>query len=186
MAKLPDKFEYDRLELLTPQVSEGTSKSRRNLVVSSFIVVAIYLLDKSLLDLNVFGLRLAGANPEKVLLFAIGLILFWGILFCINGSKDAALNKERRYLLSQDEKLQLAAIERSLSTMGNIKEGNPHMTRKNELERELKTHLDQLERIKSAKRLSITAFVIENALPFILAGMAIYCLSRNILSVLGD
>ena len=184
MAKLPDKFEYDRLELLTPLVSEGTSKSRRNLVVGSFIIVAIYLLDKSLLDLNVFGLRLEGANPIKVLLFAFGIILFWGALFCINGSKDAALNKERRHLLTKDEKIQLTAIDRNLSTMGNIEEGNPHFERISELKRERQKHLDQIERIRSARRLSIAAFMIENVVPFILAGTAIYFLTANLLVVL--
>lgn len=99
MPPLPESYEKDFLELLKPFVSEEQKKSRRNVLVSSFTVMSIYLLGKSLTELNVFGLHLGGGNKYAVLILAALLLIYWLVMYLAYSKRDDEIQKEQQYLL---------------------------------------------------------------------------------------
>ena len=117
--KLPENFETEYFSLLTPVVTDGTLKNRRNLLVAAFSISLIYFLGKSLSEISFLGIKLDGADGKATLIAAFILIFFWFVMFCIHASKDAQINKERRHLLIQHtEKLKTSLDLRSLGSLG--------------------------------------------------------------------
>ena len=106
MAQLPESHERDYLELLKPYVSEEHKKSRRNVVVTSFVILSIYLLGISLTEIRIFGIDLNGSNKFTVLALALLLIIYWLAIYLAYARRDLEIQKEQeRLLLSSVEKV---------------------------------------------------------------------------------
>ena len=102
MAQLPESHERDFLELLKPYVSEEQKRSRRNTIVSSFIVLGIYVLGKSLTDIRVFGVDLHGSNKYIVLVLAICMIIYWLVMYVAYSQRDNVIQSEQEHLLQNN------------------------------------------------------------------------------------
>lgn len=105
MSQLPESHERDYLEQLKPYISEETKKFRRNTVVSSFIILSVYFLGKSLTEIKVAGLNLLGSNNDSVLIIAIVMITFWLIMYLIYHRRDLEIQKEQQHLLMKHVEL---------------------------------------------------------------------------------
>ncbi|MDD5471026.1 MAG: hypothetical protein PHP05_03840 [Sideroxydans sp.] len=99
MPQLPESYEKDYLELLKPFTSEEQKKTRRNVLASSFTVICIYSLDKSLTELNVFGLHLGDSNDYAVLVIAILLTTYWLVMYLAYSKRDDEIQKEQQHQL---------------------------------------------------------------------------------------
>lgn len=180
MHQLPESFEKEYWDLMIPIATEETTRSKRNLSISSFIIIAIYLLDKSLTDLRVLGLNLEGTSNVAVLYLAIALIIFWLLLFIASAFKDAELNKERRHLL----KSVIAKIEESKNhyelKYSERDDSHPNKQTMKSIQREYQKYLDQLDRTKNARLLSVSTFYVTNCLPILLSLASLVYLFRDI------
>lgn len=182
MAKLPESFEKDYVDLLTPVVSDGTTKNRRNLVVASFIISVIYLLDKSLTELSVFGLDLDGSDSTTLLAIAVVLILFWAGMFIAHAVKDAGINRERKHLLE----IHVNKLKKQFGRYVREREENtpdPLKVRESSIEticNQLNRYTRQQTRILSARIISKVAGIVDYGIPIVLAVIAILFLGVDI------
>lgn len=181
--KLPENFEKEYFSLLTPVVTDGTVKNRRNLLVSAFSVSLLYFLDKSLSELSILGIKLEGTDGKAILIAAFVLILFWFLMFCIHSTKDAQINKERRHLLIKYAEELKERLEYMTETYQNHEDGHPNKQQIGELEKEYNIFLQQKKRTGLANRLALGAFVIEYALPLIVGGWCLFQLVTDMFSV---
>jgi hypothetical protein len=99
-AELPKDFEIEYMSLIADFSSDDTKKLRRNLVVSSFIILSVNFLDLSLNDVKAFGLDLSSTHDNKVYIIALIMMVFWFILFFINHVKDHEAFKEKNHNLN--------------------------------------------------------------------------------------
>lgn len=97
MSQLPESHERDFLELLKPYASEEQKKSRRNIDVSSFVVLSIYFLGKSLTEIQVLGFNLHGSNHFLVLILASVLIAYWLIMYLVYFRRDSEIQKSKKH-----------------------------------------------------------------------------------------
>lgn len=134
MPQLPESFEKDYLDLLKPFVSEEQKKSRRNVLVTSFTVISIYLLGKSLAELNVFGLHLGDSNDYAILVLAALLITYWLAMYLAYLKRDDEIQKEQQHLLlNHVERIK----ERIVVLNKNIEENKSNDGLRNHYQREL-------------------------------------------------
>lgn len=96
MAVPRKEYEKGNLELLYDYHSEETKKHRRNLVVTSFIVISICYLELSLGDLTIFGLELSQGDSFKISLITFILINYWGLMFYLYYRQDWEIHSERK------------------------------------------------------------------------------------------
>src|SRR5690554_50065 len=156
-----------------PVVTDGTTKSRRNLLVSSFVIVALYVLGKSLSDLNVFGFSLEGSDKKTILYIAVALILFWMSVFSFNTAKDRDLNAERKLILD-DAVGRLKKYKDGLeSKYSNVEDNHPNKNTMRQAQVEYQRYTSQLDRTKRARALTALLHYIDLALPLVMALIAI-------------
>ncbi|MDH5434892.1 MAG: hypothetical protein OEY19_13190, partial [Gammaproteobacteria bacterium] len=67
--------------------------------VSSFIILSIYFLGKSLTDIKIAGLNLSGSNKDSISILAIIIIIFWLVMYLIYYRRDFEIQKEQLHLL---------------------------------------------------------------------------------------
>lgn len=173
--KLPDNFEKEYFTLLTPVVTDGTVKNRRNLLVSSFSISLLYVMGKPLSELSVLGIKLEGTDGTSILVAAFLMVLFWFLMFCIHASKDAQINKERRHLLLKHAEAVKNRLEFEKEIYSKFEDSHPNKRDIAKTEKEYDVFLQQKHRTKNATGLALVAFVIEYGLPLILGG---WCMSR--------
>ena len=124
MSQLPESHEKDYLEQLKPYISEETKKFRRNTVVSSFIILSVYFLGKSLTEIKVAGLNLLGSNNDSVLIIAMVMITFWLIMYLIYYRRDLEIQKEQQHLLMKHVELMKKRIDNFEERINNAIERN--------------------------------------------------------------
>lgn len=106
------------LQLLSPDISDTTLKNRRNLLASSFTVLATDYIGLSLNEVRVFGIDLNEGSNSRLLVVAISLILFWMLMYVLNGSRDALRIKAERSLFN-------AKIIEAKEGMQQLREARP-------------------------------------------------------------
>ena len=183
MQKLPDNYEKNFWDLLIPVVTEGTAKNRRNLIVISFIIISIYVLDKSLTDLRVFGLSIEGSNKGYVLVLAILLIAFWTFMFIGNYLKDLDINLERKHILNKNIESLKTSKERFEKKYSDVADDHPNKRTMKEIQREYSIYTAQLERTKRGRILTAILSGIEAVLPLLLSAVAICLLFLDLINV---
>lgn len=94
---LYDQKEF--LDLLQPWTSEETKRSRRALILISFIVISIWLLEIKITNVRLFGVDLSQSTEVPVLCIALSLLSFWAVMFQIHRVKDQETQYERARLL---------------------------------------------------------------------------------------
>ncbi len=90
LKKKNDLFDAKSLhELLYDHQSEDFKKSRRNLMVITFIIISAGVLGVDLTKLNILGLKLREIpNPSSIYLVGIVLIGYWLIMFEVYRKRD--------------------------------------------------------------------------------------------------
>ncbi|EIA1497222.1 hypothetical protein [Vibrio parahaemolyticus] len=177
MAQLPSNFEKDYLDLMQPIESDSTVKNRRNSLVASFAICSVYSLEKSVTDFRIFGLDLAGSNPETLLIIIVFVLLFWLLMFLTHSIKDYELNNEREALLLKH----VDYIERRISQVKPKVESNSHyQSELGQAQSQMNIFLDQKIRLKKATFLKKVTFIAEYSLPCILTIFAIVLLVHDI------
>lgn len=179
--KLPVNFEKDNFGLLTPVVTDGTIKNRRNLLVSSFSITLLYALDKSISSVKVLGIDLNGTSGETLILSAFLILLFWGVMFVIHALKDFNINKERKYLLIKEAERVKLRLDYAKENFESLPDSHPNFKEIAQHESEYNIFINQQIRTKKARVLSSISFVIEYSLPLILTGWCFYLLIVDIL-----
>jgi len=182
--KLPADFEKDNFGLLTPVVTDGTLKNRRNLLVSSFAISLLYALDKSLSSIKVLGIDLDGTSSTTLIISAFLILLFWGTMFVIHAVKDFNINKERKYLLIKQTHSLKSRLDYSLENFQHLAKEHPNFKEIAQHQNEYDIFLKQELRTKKARLLSSISFVIEYSLPFVLTVWCFYLLSVDFLSAI--
>jgi len=152
-------------------------------LVSAFSISLLYMLDKSLSELSIFGIKLEGADGKVTLIATFVLILFWFLMFCIHSTKDAQINKERRHLLFKYTEQLKKQLDYFTEKYQAHDDNHPNKQRIGELKREYEIFLNQQKRTELANRLSLVAFVIEYALPLILSSLCLSWLINDIYTV---
>lgn len=174
--KLPENFETEYFSLLTPVVTDGTLKNRRNLLVAAFSISLIYFLGKSLSEISFLGIKLDGADGKATLIAAFILIFFWFVMFCIHASKDAQINKERRHLLIQHTEKLKTSLDYSIEKYSGHADTHPNKIGIREKQNQYDIFLKQKERTKLATRLAYLGYLIEYTLPLIIGGYSMLLL----------
>ena len=178
--KLPENFEREYFSLLTPVVTDGTVKNRRNLLVSAFSISLLYVMGRPLSELSVLGIKLADTDGASILIAALLMVLFWFLMFCIHASKDAQINKERRHLLLKHANAVKQRHEFVKDNYSHLEDTHPNKREISATEKEYDIYLQQKQRTKSASGLALVAFVIEYGLPLILGA---WCMVRLIIDL---
>ena len=174
--KLPDNFENDYFSLLTPVVTDGTIKNRRNLLVSAFSISLLNVLGKSIAELKVLGIDLKNTDSQVLLLGALGLILFWFIMFIIHAEKDKQINKERRHLLIKyTEKLKIQ-LDYAKDKFQDYDNEHPNKKQISEFQSEYDIFINQKKRTRKVNLLGVVAYIIEYSLPLLMGLWCFYLL----------
>ena len=184
MPQLPEAYEKEYLELLKPFISEEQKKSRRNVLVSSFTVMCIYLLGKSLSELNVFGLHLGGSNDYAVLFLAALLITYWLAMYLAYSKRDDEIQKEQQHLLlTHVERIK----ERIVTLNKNIEENKNSDVMRNHYQRELNNEKDnfniyerQISRTAKADSFNFALKKVEYWLPIITGFAALFFICKDL------
>jgi len=178
MPKLPESHERDYLELLKPFTSEEQIKTRRNVVVTSFVVLSIYFLGRSLTDISVFGVNLKDSNDVFVLALTAILIAYWLIIYLIYFRRDFEIQKEQERLLLSHVKKVKDRIDESQSNLEKLGDDiggmRPHWaTELNNAKTYYSIYENQLNRTKSAGTLNVVLKKVEIWLPVIVSTAAL-------------
>lgn len=182
--KLPESFERDYFDLLVPITTDGAAKSRRNLLVSSFIVCALYFFNKSLTELRVLGFSLEDSEEGKILIVAALLIGFWLLIFTLNWFKDFEINRERSRILSGAAKELEKYRERLELQTADLPHDHPNRRRWAEVEREYERYAGQSSRTRFVRYLTLVSLALDLILPILLAGFSL-CFIINDMSSIG-
>lgn len=96
-----DLFDAKSLhELLYDHQSEDFKKSRRNLMVITFIIISVGVLGIDLTNLNILGLKLSEIpNPRIIYLVGIILIVYWLIMFEIYRKRDKDIHSLHHHIV---------------------------------------------------------------------------------------
>ncbi len=176
--ELPPTYEKDYLELLYDYHSDETKKSRRNVIVVSFVVVSIHFLGLNLADIKA-GVELAKANPQAMIALAMALILYWLVMFLAYSFSDRQIHHERRYLLSKladDLETELSTFEAQCND-NYVNQGrrlpDEHRQRLAKLKSDYSLWVGQRKRTRLAARLRAVMTGLEHLLPVFLAAWAL-------------
>jgi len=148
--------------------------------VSSFIVFALYQLDKSLSELNVFGLSLEGSDGALVVTMASVLILYWFVMYLINATKDMEINKARKHILVSKVKSFDGKLKHARERYSNHEKSHPNKEDLEKLEHEYQEYRMMLDRTRAARRLTFGSLFIEYSVPMVLAIGALMYLGSDI------
>jgi len=100
------------------QVYSGLVYRGQDVMATSFIVLCIHFLGRSLTDLSVFGLNLGGSNQYAVLLIAIVLIIYWLGMYLAYSVRDFGIQNEQFHLIEKyiaDIKERISTVEQYLN-----------------------------------------------------------------------
>ena len=178
--KLTDTFERDYFSLLTPVVTDGAMKNRRNLLVSSFSISLIYFFDKSLSEINILGLKFKEADINSLLIASTLLVSFWFLMFVIHSFKDLQINKERKYLLIKQTDALYERLVSHTEKYQNHEDTHPNKQQISVLQREYNIYINQKSRTRNARVLSLVSTVIEYGLPVLMYFYCMFMLSMDI------
>lgn len=190
MPQLPESYERDYLESLKPFVSEEQKKSRRNILVSSFTVISIYFLGKSLAELNVFGLHLGGSNNYAVLVLASALIIYWLAMYLAYSKRDDEIQKEQSHLLLKHVetiRVRIAQLNKSIEECKTTEGIYTHY--RTELQNEQNSfgiYEKQLSRTAKAGTLNFALKKVEYWLPIITGITAIFFICKDLSKLLSE
>lgn len=184
MPQLPESFEKDYLNLLKPFVSEEQKKSRRNVLVTSFTVMSIYLLGKSLTELNVLGLHLGDSNDYAILVLATLLITYWLAMYLAYSKRDDEIQKEQQHLLLKHVE---GIKDRIVVLNKNIEEDKSNDGLRNHYQRALddeknnfNIYENQITRTANAGKLNFTLKKVEYWLPIITGITALFIICKDL------
>lgn len=183
MRKLPDSFEKESWDLMIPVSTEGTIKSRRNVIVGSFTILTLYILGKSLTELRVFGLSLEGSDQARILVIGLVLIIFWLMAFVANWVKDFELNKERKLLIGQVVENLKMQKENMESRYAHVDDNHPNKATMKQVQREYERYVSQFDRTKRARLLTQLTAGVDFALPVTLGLLASIFLTVDIWTI---
>lgn len=173
MAQLPESHERDYLDLLKPYTSEEHIKTRRNVVVTSFVVLSIYFLGRSLTDISVFGVNLKGSNDLLVLVLAIVLIAYWLIMYLAYFRRDFEIQEEqKRLLLREVERVRnrINECQTHIDNLGDAGHMRTHWTTElASAKTAYSIYENQLSRTKNAGMLNVALKKVEFWLPVIVS-----------------
>jgi len=112
LSKKKDLFDANSLhELLYDHQSQDFKKSRRNLMVITFIVISVWFLGLDLTKLNVFGLKLENiSSPIKIHFVGIILIGYWWAMFEFYRIRDKEIQVRRQDIVYKN----IAEIKKEL------------------------------------------------------------------------
>lgn len=178
MASYSKENEKEYLDLLYDYQSDETKKTRRNLTVSSFVVVALHLIGKKLSDARFFWTHLEDSDQRWLLGIAAAVLIYWvamGVLYVL---RDKQLHNERKRLLDAHVKDLKGTIERWTKKIAERSkepiEVPDHMkTQLRNATTEYAPYLNQLERTAWARRFNQATKVAEFGLPLVLAAWAL-------------
>lgn len=178
MAKeLPPTHEKDYLELLYDYHSDETKKTRRNLIVVSFLIVALHLVGLTLKDIRPLWANLDKADTTVLMVLALVLLAYWLVLFVLYSVQDYQLHKERRVLLHKHVTALEAAINKYQRKMNDATQADKAPSGRltellNETQAAYTIYTAQVERTRWASRLRFVTKVVEYGLPCVLALIA--------------
>lgn len=177
MAELPPTHEKDYLELLYDYHSDETKKTRRNLTVASFLIVALHLIGLSLKDARLLWANLEKADTTVLTILALVLLIYWLALFVLYSAQDYQIHKERRVLLykhidalkAKQEKFQRKADS---ATQAGQEISGGLANNLNTVKTDYGIYTAQLTRTRWASRLRVATKTVEYGLPCVLAAVA--------------
>lgn len=179
-AELPKDFEKEYMSLITDFSSDDTKKLRRNIIVSSFIILSVNYLGLSLNDVKAFGLDLSNAHDNKVYIIALIMMVFWFILFFINHVKDHEAFKEKHHNLNMPvykikEQLIIWEEKGEEDDKKGLRAALANPAYKDTLN-QYKIYQNQLERIERASKLQNVINFVNLVLPALLGIVTIIIL----------
>lgn len=168
-AELPNDFEKEYMSLVADFSSDDTKKLRRNLIVSSFIIISVNYLGLSLNNVKAFGLDLSSTHDNKVYIIALIMMIFWFILFFINHVKDHEAFKEKHRNLNIPVNIikeQLKAWEDKIERDGDngLRAAQANSDYRHTLN-QYKIYQNQLERLERASKLQNIINLVNLVLP---------------------
>ena len=178
--KLPENFENDYFSLLTPVVTDGTIKNRRNLLVSAFSISLLSILGKSISELKILGIELKDTDSQMLVLGALVLMVFWFVMFIIHAEKDKQINIERRYLLIKHTEKLKEQLDYSKEKFQDYDNEHPNKKQISEFQREYDIFLNQKKRTRKVNFLGVLAYIIEYSLPLLMGVWCFYLLALEL------
>jgi len=188
MASYSKENEKEYLDLLYDYQSDETKKTRRNLTVASFVVVALHLIGKKLSDTRFFWTDLEGSDQRWLLGIAAAVLVYWVAMGILYALRDKQLHNERKRLLDAHIKDLMDTIDRwtkKIETNVTPGAGVPgHMqTQLQNATTEYAPYLNQLKRTVWARRFGIATKAAEIGLPIVFATWALVYIVCDFLSV---
>jgi hypothetical protein len=158
------------LDLLLEYRSDETRKSRRNVSLIAFVILAAALLGLRLTDINAFGLSLHKSSPLPVLLLTSALLAYWTVMFCLAWLQDQEIQKERALLLEQH----VALLIKRLAEMDEVNKqsGRNIYPDYGDAKGSVDAYRSQQERTKKASVLGRIIRSLEIVVPLALAAMS--------------
>jgi preprotein translocase subunit SecG len=146
--------------------------------------MCIYLLGKSLTELNVFGLHLGGSNDYAVLVLAALLIIYWLVMYLAYSKRDDEIQKEQQHLLLKHVK---RIKERIVVLNKNIEENKSNDVIRNHYQQELNNEKNnfniyekQISRTAKAGSLNFALKKVEYWLPITTGIAALIFICKDI------
>lgn len=96
---------YDKkqfLDLLLEYRSDEAKKARRNVSTIAVVILAAWLLNLHLSNMNVFGMNVSQASEIPVLIVAFVLLVYWLGMFLLALYQDSEIQKERKLILGDE------------------------------------------------------------------------------------
>lgn len=185
MKELPEDFEEKYLELIEPYQSEETMKTRRNLMVASFIIVALSYVGIPLEKIRLFATDLQGADLRAIYIVAFAIIGYWSVVFIFLWFRDREMQKERSTLLLKlvnDIGTRISDEDKEIDDLlrrGQAVPGTKHH-QLDVMKSYYKKYTDQIGRTSRARQLTNTARRVIDWLPVMLAFVAVSILINDL------
>lgn len=177
MAELPPTYEKDYLDLLYDYHSDETKKTRRNLIVTSFLVIAVRFIGIPLSDIKLFGVDLTHGDIRAISLIFILLLAYWFVMFIVYSLYDHRLQSERRELLSKHVRSLYGELDMNKKILEDKNTGpykrQAAVDRNAVLEHQIGIYMLQQERTKGVNGLGALIMFVEVFLPIGLVAAAI-------------
>lgn len=174
-------YERSYLELLSDYHSEETKKTRRNLTVASFVVIAIHVASVPISKLKFPYVDSGDMNPTAIVILAGFLIFYWSSMLVLYVARDQKVQAERQHQLSNIEdalKKELESLNRRIGNSGQAAFPIEY-SRREKLKRDLQVVSAQRTRTTAASWWNSALRNIEYVSAALLAGVALSLLGLD-------
>jgi hypothetical protein len=174
--------DYDYKEMLTLLAgyrSEESRRAHRNVSVTSFILIAAWVLGINITDVEAFGLAISKDAELTALGIAFVLLAYWFGMFLFHHERDLSIQAERREVFN-------ATIRGVIAQKNDIDQKNAERRAKGQLDyipqvykqmrRVVAAYEAQVERTQSANRMQQFDINAEFVVPCLLAIGAGFCI----------